>query len=275
MAGGLDRPPTRAAMNRLLIVNAVTKPFPNVIVGAAVAVAGIALGIPMIGILVGLVAWLALSVTTYLDGDEAERVAGEQRARRRAALEKAQPRVNPASLSPPVAQHLNAVLEQERRIREAIDRADLPFEEVSGEVDGFVRVAERTAQRAELLFEYLQDEDPDRVDRRLTEVRGQVEAGDESKRPLVEALTAQIEALRKAVRKLEDFYTEMERVAVELGNIRGQLLSVSAASETERQRELAAGVRDLREQVGAVAQGMSEVLETSGVQSTPAGPAAG
>ena len=273
MAGGLDRPPTRAEMNRLLIVNAITKPFPNVIVGAGVAVAGIALGIPMIGILVGVVAWLALSVTTYLDGDEAERVAGEQRARRRAALEKANPRVNPTSLSPPVAQHLNAVLEQERRIREAIERADLPFEEVSGEVDGFVRVAERTAQRAELLFEYLQDEDPDRVDRRLSEVRAQAEAGDESKRPLVEALTAQIEALRKAVRKLEDFYTEMERVAVELGNIRGQLLSVSAASETERQRELAAGVRDLREQVGAVAEGMSEVLETSGVHGSP-GPTA-
>ena len=274
MAGGLDRPPTRAEINRLLIVNALTKPFPNVVVGAAVAVAGIALGIPLIGILVGLAAWLALSVTTYLDGDEAERVAGEQRARRRAALEKAQPRVNPATLSQPVAQHLNAVLEQERRIREAIERADLPFEEVSGEVDGFVRVAERTAQRAELLFEYLQDEDPDRVDRRLTEVRAQAEAGDESKRPLVEALTAQIDALRKAVRKLEDFYTEMERVAVELGNIRGQLLSVSAASETERQRELAAGVRDLREQVGAVAEGMSEVLETSGVHGSP-GPTAG
>jgi hypothetical protein len=55
----------------------------------------------------------------------------------------------------------------------------------------------------------------------------------------------------------------MERVGVELGNIRGQLLSVSAASETESQRELAAGVRDLREQIGAVAEGMTEVLETA------------
>jgi hypothetical protein len=39
---------------------------------------------------------------------------------------------------------------------------------------------------------------------------------------------------------------------------------VSATSEAAAQRELAAGVRDLREQVGAVAEGMSEVLEEAG-----------
>ena len=77
------------------------------------------------------------------------------------------------------------------------------------------------------------------------------------------AADLRVKALDRAERKLGAFYTEMERVAVELGNIRGQLLSVSAASETERQRELAAGVRDLREQVGAVAEGMAEVLESA------------
>jgi hypothetical protein len=276
MARDLDRPPSRAELNRLLLANAVTKPFPNVVLPAVVAVGGIAFGIPVIGILVAVVAWLALSATTYLDGDEAERVAGEQRARRRGAIEKKEPRVNPASLAPPVRERLNAVVAQEQRIREAIERADLPFEEVSGEVDGFVRVAEKTAARAELLYEYLADEDPDRVDRRLAEVRAQAEAGDASKQPLVEALTAQIGSLQKAVTKLDDFYTEMERVAVELGNIRGQLLSVSAASESESQRDLAAGVRDLREQVSAVADGMSEVLDAApGAPSPSPGPAAG
>jgi hypothetical protein len=264
MGRDLDRPPTRAELNRLLILNAITRPFPNVVVPAAVAVIGIALGIPLIGIGVGVVAWLALSVTTYLDGDEAERVAGEQRARRRAAQDKRSPRLNPATLSLPVREHLTAVLEQEQRIREAIERADLPFEEVSGEVDGFVRVAERTASRAELLFEYLDDEDPARCAARLAEVKAQVAAGDASKQPLVEALTTQMQALDRAKEKLDDFFTEMERVSVELGNIRGQLLSVSAATEAESQRELAAGVRDLREQIGAVADGMSEVLETTG-----------
>jgi hypothetical protein len=260
MGREVDRPPSRAELNRLLMVNAVTKPFPNIAVPAVVAVAGIAAGIPLIGIVVAVVAWIAFSATTYFDGDEAERVSSEQRARRRAAIEKKTPRVNPATLSPQVGERLGKVLEQEQRIRDAIERAELPFEEVSGEVDGFVRVAERTAQRAELLFEYLADEDPERVQRRLAAVTEEAKT-DPSKQPLVEALATQVTALARAERKLDDFYTEMERVAVELGNIRGQLLAVSASSESEQQRDLAAGVRDLREQIGAVADGMSEVLD--------------
>jgi hypothetical protein len=263
----LERPPTRSELNRLLIANALTKPVPNVVVPAAVAIVGIALGIPLIGVVVALVAWIALSVTTYLDEDEAARVAARLRERRRALLDRENPRVDPDTLAPPIGDHLRQVLAQEQRIREAIARADLPFEEVSGEVDGFVRVAERTAGRAQLLYEYLADEDPRRVERRLAEVRADVERGDTAKRPLVDALATQVQALGRAERKLDDFYTEMERVGVELGNIRGQLLSVSAASESEQQRELAAGVRDLREQIGAVADGMSEVLETTAAAS--------
>jgi len=262
VADELDRPLTRADLNRHLIANALTKPFPNIVVPAAVAVAGIAFGLPIVGILIAVVAWLALAATTYFDEGEADRIHTELRARRRAALEKRSPRVKPETLSPPVANHLNKVLEQERRIRDAIEKAELPFEEVSGEVDGFVRVAERTAARAELLFEYLEDEDPDRVRRRLATVSEEAKS-DSSKQPLLDALTAQVDALRRAEKKLDDFYTQMERVCVELGNIRGQLLSVSAATESESQRELAAGVRDLREQVGAVADGMTEVLDAA------------
>jgi hypothetical protein len=262
VADELDRPLTRADLNRHLIANALTKPFPNIAVPAVVAVAGIAIGLPVVGILVAVIAWLALATTTYFDEGEAERVHAELRGRRRAALEKRSPRVKPETLSPPVANHLNKVLEQERRIRDAIEKADLPFEEVSGEVDGFVRVAERTAGRAELLFEYLADEDPARVQRRLVTVTEEART-DAAKQPLVDALAAQVDALGRAERKLGDFYTEMERVAVELGNIRGQLLSVSAATESESQRELAAGVRDLREQVSAVAEGMTEVLDST------------
>ena len=52
----------------------------------------------------------------------------------------------------------------------------------------------------------------------------------------------------------------MERIAVELGNVRAELLSVSAASEAAGQQRLAADVRDLREQMGAVSAGMTEAL---------------
>jgi hypothetical protein len=275
MARELDRPPTRAELNRLLVVNALTKPFPNVVVPAAVAIAGIAFGLPVIGVLVAVAAWLALAATTYFDHDEAARVAGRGRDERRAAVQQAQPKVELSALAPPVADHLRRVLAQEQRIRDAIEKADLPFAEVTAEVDGFVRVAQRTASRAQLLYEYLADEDANRVRARLAEVRAQAEAGDTAKQPLVEALTTQLGALQRMADKLEDFYTEMERVAVELGNVRGQLLSVSAATDAEEQRNLASGVRDLREQMGAVAEGMSEVLdETPGAPSPTSTPRA-
>jgi hypothetical protein len=275
MARELDRPPTRAELNRLLIANALTKPFPNVVLPAAIAFAGIAFGIAVIGVLVAVVAWLALSITTYFDADEAEAVAERLRAGRRGAALKQGPaaaaQVEPDSLAPPIAAQLQRVLDQETRIRDAIGRADLPFAEVSEEVDGFVRAARRTAARADLLYEYLEDEDRRHVERRLAEVRAQVAAGDASKQPLVDALTTQLAGLERMAVKLGDFYTEMERVAVELGNVRGQLLSVSAASDAAEQRDLAAGVRDLREQMGAVAEGMSEVLDaTPGAPDAPA-----
>jgi hypothetical protein len=271
----LDRPPTRAELNRLLIANALTKPFPNVVLPAAVAIAGIAFGIAVIGIVVAVVAWLALSAATYFDSDEAEQVSARLRAGRQkhaAGAAGGQAQVEPASLAPPIAAQLQRVLDQETRIREAIARAELPFAEVSQEVDGFVRAARRTAARADLLYEYLADEDRGRVERRLAEVRAEVTAGDVGKQPLVEALTAQLAGLERMAVKLGDFYTEMERVAVELGNVRGQLLSVSAASDAAEQRDLAAGVRDLREQMGAVAEGMSEVLDTT--PGAPGAPAA-
>lgn len=254
---------TRAELNRLLIANALTKPVPNVLVPAAIAAGGILLGLGWPAVAVAIVAWLALSAITYFDGDEAERVAARVRERRKLGA-RAEPRLDPASLAPPIAEQLQAVLAQEERIREAIQRADLPFTEVSDEVDTFVRAAERTAGRAELLYEYVTDQRPSEVEERLRAVEMAASTGDPSQRALADALRAQLDALRGAQHKLQGFYTEMERIAVELGNVRGQLLSVSATTEAESQRELASGVRDLREQMTAVADGMSETLEQTG-----------
>ncbi len=257
----MQRPRTRGEMNRLLVGNALTKTWPNVLLPAGLAVAGLLLGLEFMLLLpIAVVAWLALSAVTYFDADEAEKVGDLDRARRRGALEEGR-RVDLRTLSPPVAGHLQQVLAQEARIREAITRADLPFAEVTGEVDTFVRAAEKTAARAELLYEYLAEQDPGRVEYRYQQVRAE---NDPSKKALAEALWTQLAAMRRAQKELEAFYTEMERIAVELGNIRGQLLSVSAASEGATQRQLASDVRDLREQMGAVAEGMNEALaETS------------
>ncbi|HEX8068286.1 MAG TPA: hypothetical protein VF520_17365 [Thermoleophilaceae bacterium] len=265
MAREVGRPLSRGELNRVLVANALLKPWPNVLLPAGVAAVGLLLGIASgLVVLIAIVAWLALSAITYLDADEAERVGSRLRARRRQAVAAGE-RLDPRRLAPPIAGQLEQVLAQEARIREAIDRAELPFAEVSEEVDTFVRAAERAAGRAELLYEYLAEQDPRRVEYRLSQVRSTSDPADASKRALAEALETQLTAMRRAERELEGFYTEMERIAVELGNVRGQLLSVSAASEAASQRELASDVRDLREQMGAVAEGMSEALaETSG-----------
>jgi hypothetical protein len=257
MARDMQRPPTRAELNRMLVGNALTKTWPNVLLPAGLAIAGLLIGLELIVLLpIAVVAWLALSSVTYFDTDEAERVAERDRARRRGALESGR-RVGVQQLAPPVASHLQQVLTQEAHIRGAIERAELPFGEVSEEVDTFVRAAERTAERAQLLFEYLAEQDPRQVEYRYQQVQAEA---DPSKKALAEALYTQLQAMHRARKELESFYTEMERIAVELGNIRGQLLSVSAASEGATQRQLASDVRDLREQMGAVAEGMNEAL---------------
>jgi hypothetical protein len=253
----LEKPPTRGELNRLLIGNALTKPIPNIVVPAVVALGGLALGLGGIALIIAVVAWLALSAITYFDGDEAQQMGDELRDKRRRAFEKTHPRVLPSALAPPIAQRLQAVISEQARISEAIERADLPFAEVAGEVDVFVRAAEKTASRAQLLYEYLADHDLRAVNRRLAELEG---TNDPSKMALRDAVRAQSLALKRGDEQIDRFYTEMERIAVELGNVRAELLAVSAASESAGQQRLAADVRDLREQMGAVSAGMSEAL---------------
>lgn len=58
-----------------------------------------------------------------------------------------------------------------------------------------------------------------------------------------------------------DFGDEMERILVELDTIRGQIVSVGAVTGHAKGRELAGEVRALREQIGAVSDGMAAAYE--------------
>ena len=78
----------------------------------------------------------------------------------------------------------------------------------------------------------------------------------------MEALGHQLTVLRRMEVQLRRYYDEMERVLVELDTVRGSLVSASASTDTERQRALAADVRGLREEVGALSEGMSEAYES-------------
>ena len=146
--------------------------------------------------------------------------------------------------------------EREQRIRDAIARADLPYEEVSSEVDGFVRAMEATAIRAQSLYEALADTPPERVAARLAQVEG-----DPARRELADALGHQLRVQQRMATQLLRFYDEMERMLIELDTVRGTLVSVSASEGSVAQSELAGDVRGLRERMGAVSDGMAEAYE--------------
>ncbi len=252
----LERPYGRGEFNRALVLNALIKPV-NVIVPAAMLIAGVLLGVFVVMIPVALVVYGIAVARTYFDSDEADAVLARERGERE-ELEAAAPRADPRAFAPPIGQLLSDALNKQTRIHEAIERAELPYGEVSGEVDRFVAAMEQTAGRAQLLFEALEDSPPSPVEQRLEELRA---ANDPAKLQLIEALEHQLAVLRRMETQLERFYDEMERLLIELDTVRGNLVSVSASTDAANQEQLAAEVRGLREEVGAVAAGISEAYE--------------
>ena len=251
---GEMRPYSKSEYNRALIVNALTQPF-NVCLLAGIVIAGLLLDLLLPLLIVGIVVYGIAAARTYFDEDEANKVLERERKERRERLEEG--RLDPRGLAPPIAGLMNEGRRREQRIREAIDRADLPYDEVSQEVDRFIPAMEDGARRAQLLYEALAESPPAAVEQRLAQVRG-----DESRAELTAALESQLAVLRRMEGQLQRFYDEMERILVELDTVRGNLVSVSASTERVNQERLAGDVRALREEVGAVAAGMSEAYES-------------
>ena len=251
-----ERPYSRQQYNRALIANALLSPF-NVVVLSAMLVAGMLLNAFLLLLPVALVVYGIAAARTYLDEEEGAKVLERERRSRREKLERG--RLEPAALAEPIRELVEGALQREQRIREAIERAELPYEQVSTEVDRFVRAMEGTATRAQLLYEALSETTPAQVELRL----GQLSAeSDPAKAELVRALEQQLIVLRRMDGQLQRFFTEMERVLVELDTVRGNLVSVSASTEAANQERLAGEVRSLREEVGALAEGMSEAYES-------------
>ena len=246
------RPYTRGQYNRALILNALTAPF-GVLVAAGVLVAGILLGAVAFLLPVAIVLYVAAAVRTYLDRDAREKVLERERARHRQRLDHGEPEHDLSQFSPRIADLMARALEKDARIRAAIDRAELPYQEVSDEVDRFLATMWQTAGRAELLCEGLRDTPPESVARRLETVR----AAEPAKAELVDALSQQLAVHQKMEAQLLRFYDQMEQMLVELDTVRGHLITVSASTEADNQERLADDVRDLRVEMGAVAEGMA------------------
>jgi archaellum component FlaC len=249
----MQGPYSRSEFNRALIANALLSPF-NVLLLAGMLMVGAAFNFFLLVLPVALVVYGIAAARTYFDEDEANKVLERERGERRKRLE--QGRLDPSTLAEPIGRVVATARQREERVRDAIERAELPYEEVSAEVDRFIRALESTATRAQLLYEALSESPPALVEQRLAQVRG-----DPSKADLTSALENQLTVQRRMEAQLDRFYTEMERILVELDTVRGNLVSVSASTESANQKRLASDVRELSEELSAVAEGMSEAYE--------------
>jgi hypothetical protein len=248
------RPPRRPYLVPL-VTNALTDPF-NVGVLAAMLVAGLLLHHIVIVLPIALVVYGLAAARTLFDDKAQNRVIERQKSRRR-SLEAPRVRLDPSTLDPPLRRLVEAAHDRDARIREAIDRAQLPYTEVLDEVDGFIATIEQTAGRAQLLSEALRDNPPAAIESRLAAAQA---AGPE-KAELAEALTEQLTVQRRVETQLGKVEDRMERMLIELDTVRGQLISVSASTDQENQERLAGEVRSLRQEMGTVAEGLATAYD--------------
>jgi hypothetical protein len=250
------QPYSRREFAGALAVNAMASKF-NLAMLVGITGAGVLVGGPVgLTLLVAVLVYALACTRTFFDAEEADKVLTRVRAERKQAVESGAKRLDVAALDGAIAAPLLEARAREARIREAISRAELPYTEVSDEVDGFVRYVESSAQRAQLLQEVLNDIPVRTIRERVAAVEG-----DESKRELAEALKQQLVVAKRCERQLQRYFDETERMVVEMDTIRGQLISVSASSDASNQQRIAAEVRGLREEMSALAQGMREAFE--------------
>jgi hypothetical protein len=242
---------TRSQLTRAIAVNAATKPV-NIVVPAAIAVVGALVGISWLWAVAVLV-YVALVVATFFDADEAEAVG--KRSRAGDDEKPAQRQLDPAQLAPPIAERLQQALSEERQIRQTIEGADVDLADVSSEVDGLVTNLEKSAQRAQLVYDYLAEQDSRTLDRRARELQRHQ---DPDSQRAAAAVRDQMKLAQDLEGTLNRFYAQMDHAVVSLQTIRGELVRISVAGEAEAQAETAERVRDLRREVGAMADGMRE-----------------
>ena len=237
---------------RALVTNALTSPL-NIGLLVAVFAVGIIAGAPLtLTAALAVFVYGAAAARTLFDEDVAERVLREERNE----SQPRRPELMLADLAPEIRAQVKAVRERETRIRSAIAEADLPYEEVGAEVDTFVSEAERTARGAQLLQSTLADMPVAEVRRRLTDAEA-----DPSQSDLAEALREQLRVAERIQAQLAEYHAAMERLCVELDTVRAHLLSTSVTTDSVNQRRLAAEVRDLREEMSAVASGVESAYD--------------
>ena len=251
------RPDARRSQRRALLRNALRDPF-NVAVLVAMLGAGLLLHAHVAVVPLALVVYAAAATRTYLDGDVRQRVLERERAKRRKRLDRAERELEPSSFSPRIAELLTRASERETRVRDAIDRAELPYTEATNEVDRLLATMRQTAARGELLHQCLQDDPPEAIARRLEELSAERDPG---RSELIGALKQQLTVQRRMETQLRRFYDQMEQLLIELDAVRSHLITASASDDADNQVGIAAEVRDLRQDMGEVADGMAAAYD--------------
>jgi hypothetical protein len=245
-----DKPVTRRQLRTALMANAATDPT-ALVVAAVIVVAAILTNLLWLIPVFALPGYLALAGMTFFSEESAAKVADRVYGRSRGEL--ARSTLDEASLAPPIARHLEEARRVLASLLRAIEQAQTPFTDVGKEARGIVTAMERTAMRAQVLYDYLAIQDRDGLRRRIAGLERAT--GDAE---LLGALREQAAAIDRVDRRLERFYVEMERMTSTLATMSARLIEMSAVEETAAQRELAGQARELREQVDALAAGMAE-----------------
>ena len=94
-----------------------------------------------------------------------------------------------------------------------------------------------------------------KVEQRLAQLEGT------GKTELIGALEEQLAVQRRMDEQLTSYLDEMERMVVELETIHGSLLNLSASTDAGVQQQLADQVCTLRDEMAAVAAGMSTAFD--------------
>jgi serine/threonine-protein kinase len=251
------KPYTRADYRRALVLNAMTDSL-SVVAAAVILIAGILFGALGLAVPLAIVVYAGGAARAFFDDDTAAKVLEREREKRRGALDAGDATPDTGGLTDDIRVPLERAHAIRRRIHEAIERADMPYDEVSAEVDQLVATMEQTAKRAQLLHEGLDDAPPADIESRLEQLRAR---NHPSQRELVAALEYQLSVQRRMEQQLERFHDQMDRMLVELDTVRGNLISASASEEAYQQKRVAAGIRELRDEMGLVAEGVAAAYD--------------
>jgi hypothetical protein len=251
----VERPPvTRKDLGRELAVNAAVKPL-NIAAPAVVLVVGLLLGVLWIAVPVAVLLYVALWLQTFFDSGEAEKVG-------RAAYAEARPRraaLDASTLDPAIAGPLERARSTAAAIRQAVEEADQPLDDVVAEVGALVTAMDTSARRAQLIATTLAGQDVRALDRDIERRSGST---DPDVQALVRDLKAQRASIDRLQGKLDRFQVGMERICASLGLLRTSVAEMSASEEEAAQRELGAQARELRQRTDLLAQSMAETFET-------------